>query len=504
MEKQLDLLIVKPGNPQKIYGDLSKDFAGIEPPIWGALVASFIRSKGHSVSIFDMEVEGLDIETTAEKIVSQNPVLVNISVMGPNPSASSTPLMPTVTKLTHTLKQKNRGLKIILTGIHPSALPEKSLQETNADFVGQGENFYTILHLLEILKTDSNATDFGGEADKTNLLSFPVKGLWYLKNNEIVSNGWGETVKNLDDLPMTAWDLLPMEKYRAHNWHCFDHIRQRQPYAVVYTSLGCPNNCTYCNIRTYYDGKPGIRFRSPEKVVEEIDYLVKNYKIKNIKFLDELFAIGEERVNKICDLIIAGNYDLNIWAYARIDTVNERMLAKMKKAGIRWVCYGIESGSKKVRLGVSKIGFDKDKIREVIDMTKKAGVYILGNFIFGLPDDDFETMRETYDLAKELNCEYVNFYATMAYPGSKLYEDAVKQGIPLPSNWLGFAQLNEDTLPLPTKYISGSDVLRFRDKAFKDYCTNQEYLKMIEEKFEKEVVDHIKLLLSHDIKRKFA
>lgn len=492
MAAQLDLLIVKPGNPQKIYGDLSKDFAGIEPPIWGGMVAGFIRDKGYAVDIFDMEVEGLDIEKTAEKIISKNSVLLNISVMGSNPSASSTPLMPTVVKLTHVLKNKNPGLKIILTGIHPSALPEKSLRETNADFVAQGENFYTILGLLEFLKKDSNTVDF------------PIKGLWYLKNNEIVSNGWGETVKNLDELPMVAWDLLPMEKYRAHNWHCFDHISQRQPYAVIYTSLGCPNNCTYCNIRTYYDGKPGIRFRGAASVVKEIDYLVKNYKVKNIKFLDELFAINERRVDEICDLIISRGYDLNIWAYARIDTVNERMLQKMKKAGINWVCYGIESGSKKVRLGVSKTGFDKDKIREVINMTKKAGVYILGNFIFGLPDDDFETMQETYDLAKELNCEYVNFYATMAYPGSKLYEQAVEQGIALPENWLGFAQLNEDTLPLPTKYISGVDVLRFRDKAFREYCTNPAYLKMIEEKFGKEVVDHINLLLSHDIKRKFA
>ena len=111
----------------------------------------------------------------------------------------------------------------------------------------------------------------------------------------------------------------------------------------------------------------------------------------------------------------------------------------------------------------------------------------MGNFIFGLPDDDFQTMQESLDMAKELNCEYINFYVTMAYPGSRLYEEALKKGIKLPENWLGFSQTNEETLPLPTKYLSGSDVLRFRDKAFREYFTNPRYLKMIEEKFTKEM-----------------
>ncbi len=295
-----------------------------------------------------------------------------------------------------------------------------------------------------------------------------------------------------------------MKKYRAHNWHCFGHLKQRQPYAVIFTSLGCPYNCSYCNIHTFYNGKPGIRFRSPENIIKEIDLLVKKYGIKNIKFLDELFAINEERVNSICDLIIERGYDLNIWAYARINTVNENMLKKMKKAGINWLCYGIESGSKKIRVGVSKLGFEQDTIRKVIKMTQDAGIYILGNFIFGLPDDDLETIQETFDMAKELNCEYINFYATMAYPGSKLYETAVKQGVKLPENWLGFAQLNAETLPLATKYLSGEDVLRFRDKAFKDYYSNPQYLKMIEEKFGREAVSHINEMLKYKIKRKFA
>ena len=195
---------------------------------------------------------------------------------------------------------------------------------------------------------------------------------------------------------------------------------------------------------------------------------------------------------------------MNIWAYARINTVNEKMLKKMKKAGINWLCYGIESGNQNVRTGVNKLGFGQDLIRKVIKMTQEEGISILGNFIFGLPDDNLQTMQETLDLAKELNCEYANFYATMAYPGSRLYEEAVKKGLRLPKSWLGFAQLNEETFPISTKYLSGSDVLRFRDKAFKEYYSRHEYLKMIEEKFGPEEVSHINEMLKYEIKRKLV
>jgi radical SAM superfamily enzyme YgiQ (UPF0313 family) len=246
---------------------------------------------------------------------------------------------------------------------------------------------------------------------------YKINGLWYLEDNKVIANPPASLINNPDELPFVAWDLLLMEKYRAHNWHCFDHINQRQPYAVIYTSLGCPFNCSYCPIHAFYS-KPGIRFRSPERVVEEIDLLVKNYNVKNIKILDELFVLREDRVIRICDLIIQGGYKLNIWAYARVDTVNERLLKKMKQAGINWLCFGIESANKNVRQGVSK-RIAQEKIQKAIEMTQAAGIYILGNFMFGLPDDDLQTMQETLDMAKEFNFEYVNFYVTMAYPGSQ-------------------------------------------------------------------------------------
>ncbi|MCD6578903.1 cobalamin-dependent protein [bacterium] len=492
MTQELDLLLVNPGARKQVYGKLGSSLSGIEPPLWCGLIAAFIREHGYSAKIIDAEAENWDPEHTAEKIVEYNPLLVGIIVLGSNPSASSTPKMTATSELLTALKKKAPDIKTLLSGLHPSALPERTLTEESVDFVCQGEGFYTILELLDLLKAGEELEDY------------KIKGLWYIKDNEVISNGWGKLAQNLDELPFVAWDLLPMEKYRAHNWHCFDHIDQRKPYAVIYTSLGCPFNCTYCNIRTMYNGQPGIRFRSPKKAVEEIGFLVRNYKIKNLKIIDELFTLREDHVIRICDLIIQRGYNLNIWAYARIDTVNEKLLVKMKQAGINWLAYGIESGSKKVRDGVNKGRFGQDKIKKAVEMTKAAGIYIIGNFIFGLPDDDLETMQETLNMAKEFNFEYVNFYTTMAYPGSQLYEDALKKGIKLPETWHGYGQYSEETLPLPTKYLSAAEVLRFRDNAFKEYYKNPKYIRMIKEKFGPKVVEHIKQMLKNEIRRKFV
>jgi len=490
MTEPLDLLLVNPGARAQVYGKLSSSLSGIEPPLWAGLIAAFIREHGYSIRIIDAEAENWSPEDTAEKVAEYNPLLAGIIVLGSNPSASSTPKMTAAGELLRDIKKKAPRIKTIIGGLHPSALPEQTLREEEADFLCQGEGFHTILHLLEVLKSGKEARDS------------QIPGLWYTQNGKVIASPPAPLV-NPDELPMAAWDLLHMDKYRAHNWHCFDHIHQRQPYAFIYTSLGCPYNCSYCNIHALYNDKPGIRFRSPEKVVAEIDQLVRNYKIKNIKFMDELFAIREDRVNRLCDLIIQGGYDLNIWAYARVDTVNEPMLKKMKQAGINWLCYGFESASRKVRSGVAK-KTEEEITKKAIEMTQAAGIYILGNFIFGLPDDDLGTMQETLDMAKEYNFEYVNLYMAMAYPGSQLYQEAIKQGLRLPETWHGYGQFSEEAMPLPTKYLSAAEVLRFRDNAFKEYFSNPKYLEMVEQKFGKEVVEHVKDMLKHEIRRKYA
>ena len=477
-----------------MFDNLSS-LASSEPPLWTALLGAYLREKGFGVKIIDADAEGWGPEETVEKILEYDPKLIGIGAVGANPSASSTPKMPAARSVLNLLKAKKSQATTVLFGIHPGALPERTLREESVDFVCRGEVLKPMAELLTQIKSGK----FNGEPK--------IKGIWYKKGNEIIGNGWAEQEPDLDKLPMLAWDMLPMDKYRAHTWHCYGHINERSPYAIIYTSLGCIFNCHYCNIHDLYGEKPGMRYRSAQNVVAEIDYLVKNYKIKNFKFLDELFVIDvtpkhHARLNEFCDLLIERNYGLNIWVYARIDTVNETILAKLKKAGVTWVCYGIEGGNKEIRTKVSKGQFDGNKITQAVKWTYDAGIHIIGNFMFGLPNDTVETMQETLDLAEAINCEYANFYCTMAYPGSQLYEEALTQGLRLPQTWEGYSQYSPDIIPMPTKFASPEDVLRFRDNAFIEYTSRPEYLSMIERKFGKETVEHIKDMLKHKIYRK--
>ena len=415
----MDITLVKVNNRKKVFQSLGKDFSGIEPPLWMILTAAYLRDKGYSVSVIDAEAENYDHDETLSKVIETDPTLVSVIVSGTNPSAS-TINMTGAGNFVAKLKEQNSSIPVSIAGLHPSALPEKTLEEESIDFLIEGEGFRSHEGLLKELKSGKVIKDI-----------IEVNGVWQKIEGQIYSSSRDENVQDLGALPMPAWDLLSMDKYRAHNWHCFDHLESRNPYAVIYTSLGCPFNCSFCCINAIFGG-PGIRYRPPVKVVEEIDYLVKHYNVKNIKILDELFAMKWSHVEELCDLLIARDYGLNIWAYGRIDTVKGHMLDKMKKAGINWLAYGIEAGSKKVRDGVSKGRFSQEQVKEVVKMTHDAGIHIVSNFIFGLPDDDMETMKETLDLAKELNCAYANLYSAMAYPGSQLYDEAICAGSQTP------------------------------------------------------------------------
>ena len=487
MPEPAEIVFINPGDRDRMYGSLAETLSACEPPLWTALTAAYLREKGHSVAILDADAEGWSPERAADVAARDfSPRLIAVAAAGANPSASSTPKMDAVIRLCRALRERLPQAPVVVYGIHPSALPERTLEETGARFVCRGETFLAFDALLSALKAGRGAEG--------------IRGLWTSQGGA----GWAELLNDFDALPAPAWDLLPMDKYRAHNWHCFERPGERKPYGVVYTSLGCPFDCTYCNVKTLYDGRPGTRYRSPAKVASDVDLLATKYGVRNIKILDELFVLKESAVLELLDLLIARGRGLNLWAYARIDTVNERMLAKMKRAGVNWLAYGIESGSQKVRAGVDKGRLSQDGIRRAVRMTHDAGIHVVGNYIFGLPQDDRESLQETYDLAAELNCEYANFYVAMAYPGSQLYEDAVRRGVPLPSSWAGYSQFSEETLPLPTEHLSSGEVLRFRDEAFDRYYRRPEYREMIERRFGPGALASVDEMLSHKLRRRHA
>lgn len=483
---KVDIVLINPGDRRQVYQDLASDFSAIEPPFWVAVLTAFLRNSGFSVEIIDANAENISPKEVADKIEEINPYLSALIVYGSQPSAS-TQNMTVAGKICKALKE-NTTSKVAIGGLHPSALPKRTLEEECVDFVIEGEGPYTLTGLAQSLRA--------GSKDYSN-----IPGLWYHENGSVRNNPRSPLVKNLDVvLPVAAWDLLPMRKYRAHNWHCFDDLQNRMPYGAIYTSLGCPYNCVFCCINAPF-GKSGIRYRSPELVVEEIGLLVNKYGIKNIKIVDELFVLNEKHYMTIVEMLLQKGYDLNIWAYARVDTVNPENLKKMKKAGINWLALGIESANPDVRDGASKRMRVND-IKRVVRTIQGEGIRIIGNYIFGLPDDTTETMQETLDMAMDLNCEFANFYCAMAYPGSKLYDIAIKERWELPKEWHGFSQHSYEMLPLPTKYITAESVLKFRDDAFHKYFENPIYINMIEKKFGKHIKEHIPEMTKTRLRRK--
>jgi radical SAM superfamily enzyme YgiQ (UPF0313 family) len=215
----------------------------------------------------------------------------------------------------------------------------------------------------------------------------------------------------------------------------------------------------------------------------------------------EMFVLNKQHVLGICDLLIERNYDLNIWAYARVDTVRDEFLEKLRKAGFRWLALGIESGSKHVRDGVEKGRFGSEDILKVVRKIQDAGIHVIGNYIFGLPDDTFESMQDTLELAIEANCEFANFYSAMAYPGSKLYKMAIENNWELPKSWIGYSQHSFESHPLRTNVLTSGEVLKFRDEAFMKYFKNEKYLSLVKNKFGDAVLENIKAMTEIKLKR---
>ncbi len=487
MADPVDLLLVYPNNRVRAYGSLAESVAAVTPPVGLGLIAGFIRQQGFRVQILDADAENLTAQQTADFIVRQRPLLMLMASDQLN-SGDVTKMIAASENMA-ALRKRASPVRTILEGASPSAFPEKMLREEHADFVCQGEAYLPVAELLRELKAGKSYPDK------------PIEGLWYLNDGQLVSSKRPPLWKEPDALPQVPWDLLPMEKYRAHHWHCFDHLDARQPYAAIYTNLGCPYDCSFCSVNTVF-GKPNYRARSAENIVEEIDLLVKQYRVRNIRIVDNVFTIQPALVERLCDLIIRGGYDLNLWAYARVETIkNAALLKKMKKAGVNWLAYGIEAGDSEVRKGVSK-GSTDDVIAKAVALTKEAGIHIVGNFIFGLPKDSLKTMQATLDMAKEYNFEWANFYCAMAYPGTELHEYARKSNIRLPEDWQGYGQYSVDSLPMSTRHVDAAEVLRFRDQAFIDYYTNPRYLQMLGRTFGPPAVKSIRQILEHKLSRK--
>jgi radical SAM superfamily enzyme YgiQ (UPF0313 family) len=479
-----DILFVHPNASEKIYQGLAKNSAAIEPPIWAAMLANSVRAKGFKPEILDAEVEKLDYISAAKRITEYKAKIVCFVVYGQQPSASSQN-MEGATATAKELKNLDPTTFIVFVGGHVAALPLETMNKEDCiDAVCQNEGVYTLHALLSLSKLNDSELK-------------RVPGLVFRdKDNAIVMNESSPIVpKNMleQDLPGMAWDLLPsLSKYRTAGWHSWSNNTEKEPFAAIYTSLGCPYTCSFCMINIINRIKQGpnissedsntFRWWTPDFIIKQFDYIA-SQGVRNVKIADELFVLNPNHFGKICDLIIERGYDFNIWAYSRVDTCKPKYLEKLAKAGVKWLGLGIENPNNELRKEIHKDGFQEVKILDLFNMIRDSGINIAGNYIFGLPFDTKESMQATLDFALENPTEMTNMYSAMAYPGSPLHNQARLFGIELPSTYSGYSQHSYDTLNLSNKNLSSAEILSFRDKAFDIYHKSDSYLKMVKDKF---------------------
>lgn len=475
MRKEVDVIFVAPSNPSGIYQDLAKDYAGIEPPTWACLLAESCRSVGYKVDILDTDAERLSVEDSYKRISEYNARLICFVVYGQNVNAGTT-MMGGAVSLSNYIKKNGMNVPIAFIGSHVQSLPVKTLKdEESIDIVFTNEGVYALRNLLSY-------ENFMDNLDKIN-------GIGYRNQNSPILNPPEKLVPNsrMDiDLPGYAWDLLPFREkpfdlYRCPMWHSEYDIDSRSPYASINTSIGCQFGCEFCmiNIINRNDnneiGVAGdyslMRYWSTDFVLKQFDKLIE-MGVKNVRIIDEMFLLNPKYYIPFCEGIIERGYGekLRMWAYSRIDTVRRpNILNLLKQAGIKWLALGIESGDRKVRLEVSKGKFEDVDIESVVRQIEESGINVAGNFIFGFPSDNMETMESTLNLAMTLLPMMANMYTCMPLPGSKIYKDALEAGHNLPERYEDYSFHSYTTTPIPNDNLTSEEILRFRDDAYIKY-----------------------------------
>jgi len=484
MSRQLDVLFVNPDSSFLAYQNLHTDYAAIEPPTWALLLAQSCRAQGFGVALLDCGAERLSVDASVARVVAANARVVCFVMYGQNPN-SGTASMAGAELLGAALKAACPTSFVCFVGSHVSALPKEVLGLC-CDVVLLNEGVYALHNLL-----------------RSNLqLSAlrKIRGIGYKDEGDSHLNPPERVVpqERMDiDLPGYAWDLLPcknrpLDLYRSHFWHAGYAHDQRTPFAAIYTSLGCRFACEFCmiNIVNRMDNaddisagdSPGMRFWSPEFMLRQFEELAR-MGVQTVRISDEMFFLQRRYFEPLLSGLADRDLGFRMWAYARVDTVNERYLDLFRKAGVGWLALGIEAGNQQVRQEAAKGSFKDINIRDVVGLVHRHGLHVIANYIFGLPDDSVQTMQETLDLALELNTAATNMYPCMPLPGSPLYVQAKRQGLLLPDSYAGYAFLSYECQPLATRHCTPAEVLRFRDRAWVAYHTNPHYLALVEEQF---------------------
>lgn len=381
----------------KIYGRFHK-IGGLMPPLGLAYVAAMLEKHGHAVSILDANVLQLEPQAAAAEALKSRPDMVGITATTASYYAGR--------EVAQSLKALSPQTPVCIGGPHVLGSELTVLNDDPCwDYIVSGEGELTSLELVRALES-------GGDLSQ-------VLGLSFRKGDQPVVNPERALIEDLDELPFPARHLLPpMERYRPK---AVDY--RRLPATQMLTSRGCPYRCIFC--RTSF-GKQ-TRFHSPEYVVAEIESLMRDFGVREVKINDDTFIVSRQRVMRICELIIAKKLDI-VWSCnVRANLVDRELLLAMKQAGCWGVAVGLESASDEILVALKK-GATVEQGINACNLAYELGFSVRPSFIIGSPLETEETIEATIRLACSLPVHFPSFTLMTPFPGTEMWETANQYG----------------------------------------------------------------------------
>ncbi len=387
-EDHMNIVLIRPNEGKK-------GFVMVNPPIGLGYLSSYLKQFGHNVIILDQALSHWSNDTLLQKINEIHPQLIGLTAL--------TPYYVYMKILCRKIKHATPNIPIVIGGVHVSALPKESMTESGADFAVVGEGEITLKELVDCLNS-------GEGFDKIN-------GLLFKKGNEIIENPPRALITDLDSIPFPDWEQIDVRKY-PRDYHGFFY--KRYPVAPLFTTRGCPYGCTYCASSNFW--KRQIRFRSAKNIVDEIEFMVRKFGVKEFHIWDDNFTLKPRKVMEFCVEIKKRNLDLtfSLPNGVRIDTLNEKILRIMQSAGFYILVLAIESGSQKILDNVNK-KLNVEIVPKIAEMAYRLGFYLNAFFILGLPGETLQTIQQTRALIKRLPLHYVNVFVAQPLPGSELF-----------------------------------------------------------------------------------
>lgn len=421
-----------------------------EPLGLAYLAASIQQETNHDVEIIDAAVMNYTPEQLKKRLILSKPNVVGVMML--------TPMYFRAQEVVRLTRQVLPDSTIIVGGPHVTIFPSETMKENpEIDYAVVGEGEITIVELLSAIDRNKNVKD--------------VKGIVYRLNRKVEMTSMRPFIQNIDEIPLPARELLPMEKYKPAPTYY-----RELPSHIILTSRGCPFHCTYCSKifgKTY-------RFHSIKRIMEEVNLLISKYKAKEIIFRDDTFTINPNHVKELCnEMINAGlNKKIRWTCMTRVNLVTPEMLKLMKRAGCWSIHYGVESGSQRL-LDLIEKGITLEQVKTAVKWTKEAGIEVKAFFMLGLPSETYEESLKTIEFTKFLDPDWIQVTLTTPYPGTKLFDIAKAEGTIKSLKWEDYqtwAGWSDKDLVYTTKGREPEELKALQKRAMREFYMRPKFI----------------------------